>query len=460
MNNNKDIPLKLVSTAGTASAFYAIGTMLYPYADDMKIWLIVLVGTLISYSFTFVGMSIYAKNLDTKGIYKLSIIISLLYVMNTPTVYSKAIDISIDGRYSTLKNEYDKLPVYDPKRVDELREKQKIAIEKYKADIKDSYNKYIKAEKENINYSYFANIRAERANMKSFTDKRNSEYTKLVNECSGYDLSQKSRSVALCQKDLKVRELKTNYERDRNIATKEYGVYIVNNIPHTHLYEEEIIANSSEVSQSIRDKKKKELEDIESKFVPMWMVGIIVFVVGFLFESRVANMSVFAEADIHRKRLKGEINVIETLKSKKSETVKSRLENERANIERILSSQDDMLRLMYSVLFIDNSDSYKQQEVRSKVRVKHATFFAVLKAIMEENPPHLGMQKKGFGEKRIQSYMTFVNPKKKVPFSVKNYHVKIRELIEKEQGVRRINNEWIFDFIAIKKILKQVDKLK
>lgn len=459
MSHRRDLPIKFISMAVTAYGFYSIWELIDPYSTNMELGVWLVIGIAISYSFTFVGMAIYGRELNTGGIYKLASFIALFYLLNTPTIYNKCVDLIVDGRYSTIKKEYALLPAYNPGKVNKLKNEQKTIVSKYRAYVKNSYEKYINAQKENPKYSYYLKLKTERSDMKNGKDKRNSAYSIAVGECNGYDLSQKSKSVARCQKDLEVQQLKKEYERDNQTAMKDNGIYFVDSIPFTKLHEKEILANSSETSNKARKNKKQELMNIESKFIPMWMIGILVYFIGFFFESRVANMSVFAESETYRKSINGETNIKEELVNRKSEAVQARLNNERENINRLLSSSEDMLRFLYSVLYVQDGE-YNQKSVLGKIRVRHASFFAVLKSIMIENPPHLGIQKNGFSEKTIQSHMDFINPKKRVPFSVKNHHVKIREIIEKEHGAKRVNGEWIFDFIALRKILIKVDNLK
>ena len=458
MGNRCDLPIKFISLGFTAFGFYSTAVMFYPNSTNIELAIWALVGMAISYSFTFVGMGNYAKELNTGGIYKLASFIALIYLLNTSTIYTILIDKNIDPRYSTIKKEYAGLPKFDDSKLEELKRKQQSYIDKYNKDIEDSYIKYKKALEKLPRYDYYASLKEERNHMKSWRAKANSKYSLAVKECSGYDLSKGSRSVADCQKDLVVSQLKRAYIQKESLARSENSIYFVDNIPHTHLLEDEVKANSEGTAYKKRKELKEQLLNIESKFVPMWVVGIFVYLFGFFFESRIANMSVFSKYDNLKRSVKDNTITVKTLTKRKSEVVRERLENEKENMSRLLSSNDNMLRFLHSVLFIEDGD-YAPQKTLNRLRVKHATFFAVLKSIVAENPTHLGLQKRGFSERIIQEHMPFINPKKKVPFSVKNYHTKVREILEKDKAVLRSDEGWLFDQIALRKSLKKIDKL-
>ena len=422
-------------------AAYALGAMLNPDLYSMSTQAMWVIGGLVwSLILTFGGMTTYMKGGNTRGVYVLGLAAALTWTMLSPQIHKKIIEHTVDGRYAQKIEEYRKLPKYDESKLNKYLKLSDREIEKHHSVYmahKKEYEKY--RDNEHLETSklktHYKQLRADRESMTNWYDKKASEYTQAYNKCveNGY----KPKNYADIAEIMYIinKNNKYNLYQDKiDDANRDYPLVKVGETVYAAKHYPYIKKYSRSANEALIKSKERELEAIESKVPPVWLIGIVVYILGFLFETRGAFMKEFAELDNHKAQSKGETVTRAMITQQVNE-------NHSAKFDLLLSHQREIDKFL-----LDHLGS-------SKIDRKIATFFAILYTIKHESPKHLGMGG-GLSIKIVQKYMPYINQETGDKFTVNAYQMPIRnEMMKNDIFPEQINMD---SLVKVLKNLKEI----
>jgi len=436
-----------ISMGVTISSFYGLGAMLNP--DDYSLvsqlgWSFG--GFTYSYVLTLTAIEQYSKAGLWGRVYGISALVALPYLMLTPSVYETYMKVYVSPQYPLVKEELRQLPKFNPSKMEKYSKLSDKEKEEYREKILPLIANYkdMQENREFHTQKILDRLMPKRREMKSLkrddfkswrdwdSAKKNTEYGKLIQK---YQL----QGVNISTINDIVNEL---YKEDRNeakakmnIALSATSVKRVSGHLISTKYQPLIEKYSDKTNQLARENKEKKLEEIETKSpLKEWMMYIILFMFGWVFETFAPRLYSNVKEDIKSVKKKREKAELKSIVGAKDFT----------NLE--LQKREDLMiekQHQLTMSIINNSHEFLAM-IGGEMNSKFNTLFSILKASMVLKPTTLLEQRNtGFNREAIQSFSHFVAKGRKEPYKINpRVQMKYRNFlmqygaVEKQDGVR------------------------
>ena len=423
-----------ISVAVTVSSAWGLGSMLNP--DDYSFmtqtgW--VAGGFTYSYVLTVTAIEKYSKAGLWGRVGMIGGLVALPYLMLTPTIYSKYMEIYVSPQYPIAVEELRKIPKFDPKMSRLYQAKSDKEIERYR---KNFLPISTKAESYQANREFETNgilnnlieLRKDRTEIKrsSFKTwekwnkaKKESAYGKILDRMKykGVQIST-INDVATELYMEKTNKLLAGVERVKS----DYSVKEVNGRLISTIYQPLINKYSDSANQKVREKKESQVKKIEEKSpLKEWMMYIILFVFGWIFEMFAPRLSSNIERDI------------ETTKKRRDRKELKKIVGEKDFIQLELEKREESViekQQIFTMEIVANTEAFLTH-TNGEMNSKLNTLYSIIRASISLKPTTLRESKSsGFTRNSIQPYSSFIAKGKKKPYLINAKHqMKYRDFL-------------------------------
>ena len=366
------------------------------------------------YSIAYLGG--LAKGGNKAGLKKMAMVMALIFVVDAPVVRDKVIDVTVNPKYTKLKKEYMQIPKTE--NLNRLKQKLASAESSYsleKLSAEEQNKGKIKASKEKAKQEYIAHY---------------TEYGWWKNKAHEVGCSV---SAGLGNNQL---------ERERRIkciSNSYYSPIDSKKLSRLKLsittLKTKISLAQNKNSQTINRENhlKKEIAKAEGQTLPMFAFYIIMFFIGWGFETFLPHLKWWQKWQNYDAQKKGK-TVSQYQHVKQEESNQKLLEHTDRFLD-VISTQKEAINWAKKVLGQD-----------TKINAKIATFFAVIQAI-KNNEEKLVIS-------IVQNYSWLRNPKTNKRYNTQNHTTKIARLFN-SYNITKQN----MPITTMEEILKKVKNL-